>query len=48
MTYKVYEEDQQLLKAFDNGDAIAVLVERHQRTKGSITSRLLKFGKMVD
>lgn len=42
------EEDQQLLAAFDEGSSIAALVEAHQRTKGSISSRLLKFGKMVD
>lgn len=42
------EEDKQLLAAFDDGDSIAALTERHQRTKGSITSRLLKFGKMLD
>ncbi|WP_201567065.1 MULTISPECIES: Myb-like DNA-binding domain-containing protein [Psychrobacter] len=41
------EEDQQLIAAFDEGNSIANLVEQHQRTKGSITSRLLKFGKIV-
>lgn len=39
-------EDQELIEAFDNGSSIAILVEQHQRTKGSITSRLLKFGKI--
>ncbi len=42
------EEDKQLLEAFDKDDSIAILVERHERTKGSITSRLLKFGKALD
>lgn len=40
------EEDQQLADAFDNGDSIATLVEQHQRTKGSINSRLLKLRKI--
>ncbi|WP_201554890.1 hypothetical protein [Psychrobacter sp. 72-O-c] len=42
------EEDQQLIDAFDNGDSIVTLVEYHQRTKGSITSRLGKLGKIID
>jgi len=42
------EEDQQLTDAFDNGDSIVTLVEYHQRTKGSITSRLGKLGKIID
>lgn len=41
------EEDYQLTKAFDDGNSIATLVEQHERTKGSITSRLLKFGKIT-
>ncbi len=41
------EEDQQLIAAFDEGNSIATLVDQHQRTKGSITSRLLKFGKIT-
>lgn len=35
----------------NNQEAINILqalIERHQRTKGSITSRLLKFGKGLD
>lgn len=41
------EEDQQLADAFDHGDSIATLVEQHQRTRGSINSRLLKLGKIT-
>ena len=41
------EADQQLIAAFDEGNSIATLVDQHQRTKGSITSRLLKFGKIT-
>ena len=41
------EEDQQLVEAFDDGNSIATLVEQHERTKGSITSRLVKFGKIT-
>ncbi len=41
------EEDQQLMTAFDNGNSIATIVEQHQRTKGSITSRLIKLGKVI-
>ena len=41
------DEDQQLVEAFDKGDSITTLVEHHQRTKGSITSRLGKLGKII-
>ena len=41
------EEDQQLAEAFDSGDSIALLIEKHQRTRGSIYSRLLKLGKIT-
>lgn len=41
------EEDQQLADAFDNGDSVALLIEKHQRTRGSINSRLLKLGKIT-
>ena len=40
-------EDQQLADGFDTGSSIAALVEQHQRTKGSITSRLIKLGKIT-
>jgi hypothetical protein len=41
-------EDQQLVEAFDSGASIATIIESHQRSKGSITARLAKFGKIVD
>lgn len=41
-----HEEDQQLIVAFDSGDSIATLAQQHQRSKGAITSRLLKFNKI--
>lgn len=41
------DEDQQLAEAFDKGDSIALLIETHQRTRGSINSRLLKLGKIT-
>jgi hypothetical protein len=41
------DEDHQLIEAFDNGDSINTLVELHQRTKGAITSRLGKLGKII-
>lgn len=40
------EEEESLNTGFDNGDSVATLAERHQRTKGSITSRLVKMGKI--
>ena len=41
------EEDQQLVQGFDDGKSVALLVEQHQRTKGSIKSRLIKLGKIT-
>ncbi|MGP4787838.1 hypothetical protein ACTXGJ_01770 [Psychrobacter sp. 1Y11] len=41
------DEDQRLAEAFDNGDAISVLMTQHGRTRGSINSRLLKLGKIT-
>ena len=41
------EEDKQLADAFESGDSIAILVEQHERTKGSINSRLIKLGKIT-
>ena len=40
------EEEESLNTGFDNGDSVDILAERHQRTKGSITSRLVKMGKI--
>ena len=41
------EEDDELKAAFEGGVSIPDLVKKHQRTKGSISSRLRKFG-LVD
>lgn len=40
------EEDQRLVLAFDSGKSSKQLAEDHQRTEGSIRSRLLKLGKI--
>lgn len=40
------EEDQRLVSAFDSGKSSKQLAEDHQRTEGSIRSRLLKLGKI--
>jgi DNA-binding NarL/FixJ family response regulator len=40
------EEDRRLIKAFDSGQTTKQLAEEHQRTEGSIRSRLMKQGKM--
>lgn len=40
------EEEERLNTGFDNGDSVDTLAERHQRTKGCITSRLIKMGKI--
>lgn len=40
------EEEDSLTVGFDNGDDIDTLANRHQRTIGSITSRLIKIGKI--
>ncbi len=40
------EEEESLNTGFDEGDSVDILAERHQRTKGSITSRLVKMGKI--
>ncbi len=41
------DEDHQLAESFDSGDSIALLIEKHQRTRGSINSRLVKLGKIT-
>ena len=40
------EEDHSLIKAFDSGKTTKQLAEEHQRTEGSIRSRLMKHGKI--
>ena len=40
------EEDNRLITAFDSGKTTKQLAEEHQRTEGSIRSRLIKHGKI--
>jgi hypothetical protein len=40
------EEDHRLVSAFDSGKTTKQLAEEHQRTEGSIRSRLVKHGKI--
>ena len=40
------EEDHRLVLAFDSGKTVKQLAEEHQRTEGSIRSRLVKHGKI--
>ena len=40
------EEDLRLITAFETGKTIKQLAEEHQRTEGSIRSRLIKHGKI--
>ncbi|MDP1614529.1 MAG: hypothetical protein Q8L68_01895 [Methylococcales bacterium] len=40
------EEDQKLISNFDSGKNIQQLAQEHQRTEGSIRSRLVKHGKI--
>jgi hypothetical protein len=42
----VDEEDQRLVTSFDSGKTTKQLAEEHQRTEGSIRSRLIKHGKI--
>ncbi len=40
------EEDAHLMEAFDAGTSIAELAKSHARTRGAITARLVKLGKL--
>jgi hypothetical protein len=40
-------EDERLISAFDSGKTIKQLSEEHERTEGSIRSRLTKHGKIL-
>jgi len=40
------DEDESLLRAFDNGEAVTSLARTHGRTPGAITSRLAKHGRI--
>ena len=40
------EEDQRLLATFDAGTPVAALARTHERTTGSINSRLIRLGRL--
>ena len=40
------DEDNLLIKNFDEGNSLKIISEMHGRTEGSIRSRLLKLGKI--
>lgn len=40
------EEDQRLTAAFDAGTPVAELARAHERSRGAITSRLVRLGRM--
>ena len=40
------EEDSELVKAFENGASIGELAVEHSRTKGAISARLVRLGKL--
>ena len=40
------DEDQQLIDAYEAGQSLQDLVIKHQRTRGAITARLMKLGKL--
>ena len=40
------DEDQRLLAAFDSGAPVAELARTHERTTGSINSRLIRLGRL--
>ena len=42
------EEDKQLLFIFDGGTPVKEIAERHKRTLGAITSRLVRLGRIKD
>lgn len=41
-------EDNQLISAFDSGMSIVEIANKHQRTRGSIASRLVRLGKIEE
>lgn len=41
------EEERQLIEGFDTRMSIAALAQAHQRSRGAITSRLQRLGKLV-
>ena len=40
------DDDVKLVKAFDSGEAIGALASRMERTRGAISARLVKLGKI--
>ncbi len=42
------EEDNRLLAAYDGGQSMAELVAAHGRTRGAISSRLVKLGRLEE
>jgi len=42
------EEDDKLIKAFDRGKSISALSQSHSRTKGAISARLVRLGKISE
>ena len=40
------DEDQRMTAAFDGGTPVAELARAHQRSRGAITSRLMRFGRL--
>lgn len=40
------EEDEQLLSAFDAGSDVPALAKAHERSRGGITSRLIRHGRL--
>ena len=41
------QEDKALIKAFDSGISLNDLVDKHQRTRGAIRTRLVRLGKIA-
>lgn len=44
----ISDEDEMLSQGFDSGLSVDELAKSHKRTKGSITSRLVRLGKVND
>lgn len=42
------EEDRQLLQSFDAGASVQQLATQHQRSRGGITSRLVRLGRIQE
>ncbi|CAN5500077.1 hypothetical protein BH11PSE9_BH11PSE9_38420 [soil metagenome] len=42
------DEDRQLLRGYDEGASVEELAERHERSVGGITSRLVRLGRIKE